>query len=44
MKLNEKIKAIRLLYNGTCAIRTSNKDLFRKIKGWRLGIVDYFEI
>ena len=31
------------LYNGTCAIRISNKDLFRKIKGWRLGILDQFE-
>jgi len=32
------------LYNGTCAIRISNKDLFRRIKGWRLGILDQFKI
>lgn len=29
-----------ILYNGTCVIRISDKNLFRKIKGWRLG---YFE-
>jgi len=27
------------LYDGTCGIRISNKDLFRKIKGWRLGVL-----
>lgn len=32
------------LYNGTCAIRISNKDLFRKIKGWRLGILEKFKV
>ncbi|MDP3901007.1 MAG: hypothetical protein Q8Q38_01550 [bacterium] len=28
------------LYNGTCAIRVSNRDLFRRMKGWRLAIVE----
>ena len=32
------------LYNGTCAIRISNKDLFRKIEGWRLGLLDKFKV
>jgi len=32
------------LYNGTCAIRISNKDLFRKIKGWRLGVLEKFKV
>lgn len=27
------------LYNGTCAVRIYNKDLFRRIKGWRLGFI-----
>ena len=29
-----------LLYNGTCAIRIENRDLFRRIKGWRLGFLE----
>jgi len=32
------------LYNGTCAIRISNKDLFRKINGWRLGMLEQFKV
>lgn len=28
------------LYNGTCAVRISSKDLFRKIKGWKLGVLE----
>ena len=28
------------LYNGTCAIIVSNKDLFRKIKGWKMGFCE----
>lgn len=28
------------LYNGTCAIRIENRKLFRKIKGWKLGIIE----
>lgn len=27
------------LYNGTCAVRIGDKNLFRKIKGWRLGFL-----
>ncbi|MBU2068060.1 hypothetical protein KKE13_00535 [Patescibacteria group bacterium] len=27
------------LYNGTCSIVVCNKDLFRKIKGWRIGVL-----
>ncbi|OGZ33090.1 MAG: hypothetical protein A2V69_02765 [Candidatus Portnoybacteria bacterium RBG_13_40_8] len=29
-----------ILYNGTCAIRISDKNLFRKIKGWKLGFLE----
>jgi len=29
------------LYNGTCSIRISDKDLFRRIHGWKTGIVEY---
>ncbi len=32
------------LYNGTCAIRISNKDLFRRIKGWKLGFLEKMNI
>lgn len=31
-------------YMGTCRIIVSNKGLFRKIKGWRLGILEKFEL
>jgi len=27
------------LYNGTCAIRINNVDLFRRIKGWKIGFL-----
>lgn len=33
-----------VLYNGTCAITVNNKSLFRKIMGWKLGLLDYFYI
>lgn len=33
-----------ILYNGTCAITVNDKNLFRKIMGWRLGLLDYFNI
>lgn len=29
-----------VLYEGTCAITVSNKNLFRKIKGWKLGFIE----
>lgn len=32
------------LYNGTCAIRIGNRDLFRKMKGWRLGFLEKMNI
>jgi len=32
------------LYNGTCAIRINNVDLFRKIKGWKLGFLEKVNI
>ena len=32
------------LYNGTCAIRISNRDLFRRIKGWKLGFLEKINI
>jgi len=28
------------LYKGTCAIRIGNKDLFRKIMGWKQGVLE----
>jgi len=28
------------LYNGTCAIRINNVDLFRRIKGWKLEFIE----
>jgi len=28
------------LYNGTCAVGISNKDLFRRIKGWKLAFIE----
>ncbi len=33
-----------ILYNGTCAIIVNDKSLFRKIVGWKLGLLDYFSI
>ncbi len=32
------------LYNGTCTICISDKNLFRRIAGWRLGLLDLFSI
>ena len=32
------------LYDGTCVIRINNKNLFRKIKGWKLGIIERFKL
>jgi len=32
------------LYNGTCAIRIENRDLFRRIKGWKLGFLEKMKI
>lgn len=28
------------LYEGTCAVTVSNKNFFRKIKGWKLGFIE----
>ncbi len=33
-----------LLYNGTCQVIVNNKELFRKIVGWKLGLQEYFNI
>ena len=33
-----------VLYNGTCAIVVNNKALFRRIFGWKLGLISYFNI
>ncbi len=32
------------LYNGTCAIVINDRNLFRKIVGWKLGLINYFKI
>jgi len=31
-----------ILYNGTCAIIVNDKKLFRKIVGWKLGLLNYY--
>lgn len=31
-----------VLYNGTCSIIVNDKSLFRKIKGWKLGLQNTF--
>lgn len=31
-----------ILYNGTCAVKICDKNLFRKIKGWKLGYLEIF--
>lgn len=33
-----------ILYNGTCSIIVSDKKLFRRIMGWKLGLQEYFNI
>lgn len=32
------------LYNGTCAIVIHNNSLFRRICGWKIGLLKYFSI
>jgi hypothetical protein len=32
------------LYNGTCSVAIGNKNLFRKIKGWKLGFLDKINV
>lgn len=33
-----------ILYNGTCCIRIYDKNLFRKIMGWKIGVLKHFNI
>ena len=33
-----------ILYNGTCSIIIHDKNLFRKILGWKIGMQNYFGI
>ncbi|TSC77941.1 MAG: Uncharacterized protein G01um101424_75 [Parcubacteria group bacterium Gr01-1014_24] len=33
-----------ILYNGTCSIIIHDKNLFRKIMGWKLGLQEYFGV
>ncbi len=33
-----------ILYNGTCSIIVSDKKLFRRIVGWKLGLQERFDI
>ena len=33
-----------ILYNGTCSIVVSNVELFRKIVGWKIALLEYFNI
>ena len=32
-----------ILYNGTCAIVVCDKNLFRRISSWKLGLIDFFK-
>jgi hypothetical protein len=32
-----------ILYNGTCGIVVCDKSLFRRISGWKLGLIDHFQ-
>jgi len=32
------------LYNGTCAVTVPNRDLFRRIKGWKIGFINRMKI
>lgn len=31
-----------ILYNGTCAVCVHNKDLYRRIKGWKIGFFEKY--
>lgn len=31
-----------ILYNGTCSVRINNKDLYRRIKGWKIGFFEKY--
>ena len=33
-----------ILYNGTCGIVINNKNLFRRMLGWKIGLIRYFKI
>jgi hypothetical protein len=33
-----------ILYNGTCCIRIYDRQLFRKMIGWKIGILKYFNL
>lgn len=33
-----------VLYNGTCAVVVNDRAFFRRITGWKLGLLDYFKI
>ena len=33
-----------ILYNGTCTVIINNKELFRKITGWKIGLQNHFNI
>lgn len=33
-----------ILYNGTCAVQICSKDLFRRIKGWKLNIIEHYNM
>ncbi|MFH1426965.1 MAG: hypothetical protein ABIG60_00310 [Patescibacteria group bacterium] len=33
-----------ILYNGTCFIRVCDRNLFRKIMGWKIGVLEHFGI
>ncbi|MFC1612663.1 hypothetical protein ACFL29_02330, partial [Patescibacteria group bacterium] len=34
----------KILYNGTCSIRINNRNLFRRMHGWRVGVLKLFKV
>lgn len=44
IKLTTLTQRRNALYDGTCSIRICNKNLFRKIKGWKLGFQKKFNL
>lgn len=44
IKLTSLGQRKNILYNGTCSIIVHDKNLFRKIMGWKLGLQSYFHI
>lgn len=44
IKKTSLIHRKNILYNGTCCIRIYNRNLFRRIIGWKIGILEEFNL